>query len=93
MNSFSDCVIDFTSQKATTPPVEGDVGGSGAEVEDGVAPMDSDTAALEEGQKQSPEGSELEAGQIEGEADAEAEVEGESEATVKSETVAEVRAV
>ncbi|XP_020094223.1 THO complex subunit 1 isoform X1 [Ananas comosus] len=81
--------------QATTPPVEGDVGGSGAEVEDGVAPMDSDTAALEEGQKQSPEDSELEAGQIEGEAEAEAEaeVEGESEATVKSETVAEVRAV
>ncbi|XP_072987454.1 THO complex subunit 1 isoform X3 [Typha latifolia] len=58
--------------------VETDGGGSGAEQEDGVAPMDSDTAALEEGQKQSPEmDSGHEAGQSEAEPEADAAVKSE----------------
>ncbi|XP_072957590.1 THO complex subunit 1 isoform X3 [Typha angustifolia] len=67
-------------QEVATAAVETDGGGSGAEQEDGVAPMDSDTAALEEGQKQSPE---MDSGHEAGQSEAEPE----ADAAVKSEEV------
>ncbi|XP_072957589.1 THO complex subunit 1 isoform X2 [Typha angustifolia] len=66
--------------QVATAAVETDGGGSGAEQEDGVAPMDSDTAALEEGQKQSPE---MDSGHEAGQSEAEPE----ADAAVKSEEV------
>ncbi|TVU48661.1 hypothetical protein EJB05_08303 [Eragrostis curvula] len=57
-------------QVAATPETDG--GGSGADPEEGAVPMDSDTVAVEDGQKRSPEEvSGPETGQIEAEADAE----------------------
>ncbi|GJN30047.1 hypothetical protein PR202_gb18321 [Eleusine coracana subsp. coracana] len=59
-------------QVAATPETDG--GGSGADPEEGALPMDSDTAAVEDGQKRSPEEvSGPETGQIEAETEADAE--------------------
>ncbi|KAK3150240.1 hypothetical protein QOZ80_3AG0230680 [Eleusine coracana subsp. coracana] len=59
-------------QVAATPETDG--GGSGVDPEEGALPMDSDTAAVEDGQKRSPEEvSGPETGQIEAETEADAE--------------------
>ena len=74
------------SLKVATPAAETD-GGSGAELEDGAAPMDSEAAALnithgevmtpEEGTKRSPD---IDIGQETGQSEAEGEAETEAEA-------------
>lgn len=64
--------MDLSVKVAATPETDG--GGSGAEPEEGALPMDSDTGAVEDGQKRSPEEvSGPETGQMEAEAEADAE--------------------
>ena len=59
----------WTLQVAATPETDG--GGSGGDLEEGAAPMDSDNGAVEDSQKRSPgEVSGPESGQCEPEADA-----------------------
>ncbi|URD88876.1 THO complex subunit 1 transcription elongation factor [Musa troglodytarum] len=66
--------------------VETDGVGSGAELEDGVAPMDSDATAGE-GQKQSPD---MDSGHEAGQSEAEGEAEGDAKTDVKMEVEAAV---
>ncbi|KAG1362814.1 putative THO complex subunit 1 [Cocos nucifera] len=70
--------------QVSTPAVETDGGGNGAELEDGVAPMDSDAAAVEESQKQSPE---MDSGHEAGQSEAETEAEAENRSDIKVEAV------
>lgn len=83
--------------QVATPAVETDAGGSGAELEDGAATMDSDAAAVgipqggdltpEEGIKQSPD---IDMGQDAMQSEAEAESEAEAKASVKTESEGEL---
>ncbi|XP_008797925.2 THO complex subunit 1 [Phoenix dactylifera] len=66
------------------PVAETDGGGNGTELEDGVAPMDSDAAAVEESQKQSPE---MDSGHEAGQSEAETEAEAENRSDIKVEAV------